>query len=68
MPKNGKEQKEKNVDKEQQNDNKKIIRVLKKHVGNIKHVKLNMKIFFFQAIESIKRLKIEKIGYNVGGH
>jgi hypothetical protein len=28
--------------------------VLEKHVGNIKHVKLNMKIFFFQAIESIE--------------
>jgi len=47
MPKNGKEQKNRNVDKEQQMTTKKI-GVLKKHVGNIKHVKLNMKIFFFQ--------------------
>jgi hypothetical protein len=31
-------------------------------------VKLNMKIFFFQAIEGIKTLKIEGIKYNVGGH
>ncbi len=46
----------------------KKIGVLKKHVGNIKHVKLNMNFFFFQAIESIKRLKIESIGYNVEGH
>jgi hypothetical protein len=29
---------------------------------------LNMKIFFFQAIEGIKTLKIEGIKYNVGGH
>jgi hypothetical protein len=42
--------------------------MLKKHVGNIKHVKLNMKNFFSQAIESIKTLKIEGIGYNVRGH
>jgi hypothetical protein len=42
--------------------------VSKNHVGNAKGVKLNMKIFFYQAIESIKTLKIESIGYNVGGH
>ncbi len=42
--------------------------MLKKHVGNTKGVKLNMIFFFFQAIESIKKLKIESIGYNVGGH
>ncbi len=45
-----------------------IIRVSKKHVGNAKGVKLNMKNFFYQAIESIKTLKIESIRYNVGGH
>ncbi len=42
--------------------------VLNKHIGNIKDVKLNMKIFFSQTIEGIKTLKIEGIGYNVGGH
>jgi hypothetical protein len=44
------------------------IGLLKRHVGNTKGVKLNMKIFFFQEIEGIKTLKIEGIGYNVGGH
>jgi hypothetical protein len=39
----------------------------KRHVGDAKSVKLNMKIFFYQAIESIKTLKIESIRYNVGG-
>jgi hypothetical protein len=42
--------------------------VLKKLVENTKSVKLNMKIFFFQAIEDIKTLKIEGIEYNVGRH
>jgi len=42
--------------------------VSKRHVGNAKGVKLNMKIFFYQTIESIKTLKIEGIGYNVGPH
>jgi hypothetical protein len=42
--------------------------VLKKCVGNAKGVKLNMKILCFQAIGGIKTLKIEGIGYNVGGH
>jgi hypothetical protein len=41
--------------------------VSKRHVGNAKVVKLKMKIFFYQAIESIKILKIESIRYNVGG-
>jgi hypothetical protein len=41
--------------------------VLKRHIGNTKGVKLNMKIFFFQAIEDIKTLKVEDIRYNVGG-
>jgi len=45
-----------------------IIRVLKKCIGNAKGVKLNMKILCFQAIGGIKTLKIEGIGYNVGGH
>jgi thiamine pyrophosphokinase len=45
-----------------------IIRVLKRGIGKTKGVKLNMKILFFQAIEGIKTLKIEGIGYNVGGH
>jgi len=45
-----------------------IIGVSKRHVGNAKGVKLNMKIFFYQTIESIKTLKIEGIGYNVGPH
>ncbi len=44
-----------------------IIGVSKRHVGNAKVVKLKMKIFFYQAIESIKILKIESIRYNVGG-
>jgi hypothetical protein len=44
-----------------------IIGVSKRHVGNAKGVKLNMKIFFYQAIESIKTLKIKSIRYNVGG-
>ncbi len=30
---------------------------MKRHVGNTKGVKLNMKNFFFQAIEGIKTLK-----------
>jgi hypothetical protein len=47
---------------------KKNIGMLKRHVGNTNGVKLNMKIFFFQPIEHIKTLKIEGIGYNVGGH
>jgi hypothetical protein len=42
--------------------------VSKRHIENTKGVKLNMKIFFFQAIESIKTLKIEGIGYNVEEH
>jgi hypothetical protein len=42
--------------------------VLKRHIGNTKGVKLNMKIFFFHAIEGIKTLKIEGIGYNVEEH
>jgi hypothetical protein len=42
--------------------------VLNKHIGNIKDVKLNTKKFFSQTIEGIKTLKIEGIGYNVGGH
>jgi hypothetical protein len=42
--------------------------VLKRHIGNTKGVKLNMKIFFFQAIKGIKTLKIEGIGYNVEEH
>jgi hypothetical protein len=42
--------------------------MVRRHVGNTKGVKLNMKIFFFQAIEDIKTLKIECIGYNVGEH
>jgi hypothetical protein len=29
---------------------------------------LNMKIFLLQAIEGIKTLRIESIGYNVGRH
>jgi len=45
-----------------------IIGVSKKHVGIAKGVKLNMNFFFYQAIKSIKTLKIESIGYNVGGH
>ncbi len=40
----------------------------KRHVGNAKGVKLNMKIFLYQAIENIKRLKIKGIAYIVGGH
>jgi len=42
--------------------------VLKRHIGNTKGVKLNMKNFFFQAIKDIQTLKIENIGHNVGGH
>jgi hypothetical protein len=38
-----------------------MISVLKKYVENTKGFKLNMKIFFFQAIEGIKTLKIEGI-------
>jgi hypothetical protein len=68
MTKNGKEKKDKNVNEEQPNDPQKKIGMLKRHVGNSKGVKLNMKIFFFQAIEDIKTLKIEGVGYNVGGH
>jgi hypothetical protein len=45
-----------------------IIGVSKRHVGNVKGVKLNMKIFFYQAMENIKTLKIESIRYNVEGH
>ncbi len=40
----------------------------KRHVENAKGVKLNTKIFFYQAIENIKTLKIEGIGYIVEGH
>jgi hypothetical protein len=47
---------------------KKKIGMLRRHVGNTKGVKLNMKNFFFQVVEDIKTLKIEGIGYNVGGH
>jgi hypothetical protein len=43
-------------------------RGVKRHIGNIKGAKLNMKILFFQAIEGIKTLKIESIRYNVGEH
>jgi hypothetical protein len=42
--------------------------VLKRHIGNTNAIKLSTKIFFFQAIEDIKTLKIENIGYNAGGH
>jgi hypothetical protein len=42
--------------------------VLKNTLENTNGVKLNMKKFFFQAIEGIKTLKIEGIGYNVRGH
>jgi hypothetical protein len=41
--------------------------VLKRHFENTKGVKLNIKVFFFQAIEGIKTLKIKGIRYNVGG-
>ncbi len=41
---------------------------VRRHIENIKGVKLNMKNFFFQAIEDIKSFKIESIEYNVGGH
>jgi len=68
MTKIGKEQKDRNVDEEQPNDQKQNIGMLKRHVGNTNGVKLNMKNFFFQPIEDIKTLKIEGIGYNVGGH
>ncbi len=40
----------------------------KRHVGNVKGVKLNMKKIFLSSIQSIKTLKIENIKYNVGGH
>jgi hypothetical protein len=43
-------------------------RGVEKHIGNTKGVNLNMKNFFFHAIEGIKTLKIEGIGYNVGRH
>jgi hypothetical protein len=39
--------------------------MLKRHIGNTKGIKLNMKIFFFQTIKCIKTLKVEGIGYNV---
>jgi hypothetical protein len=42
--------------------------MLKRHIGNTNAIKLNMKNFLFQAIEDIKTLKIENIGYNVGRH
>ncbi len=45
-----------------------IIGMLKRHIGNTNAIKLNMKNFLFQAIEDIKTLKIENIGYNAGGH
>jgi len=44
------------------------IGVLKRHVGNTKGVKLNIKIFSFQAIKGIKTLKIKCIEHNVGRH
>jgi len=63
MTKNGEEQKYMN-DKITTINN----RGVKMHIGNTMGVKLNMKIFFFQVVEDIKTLKIESIGYNVGGH
>jgi hypothetical protein len=42
--------------------------VLKRHVGNTKGVKLNMKFFSFQIIENIKTLKIECIEHSVRRH
>jgi hypothetical protein len=48
MTKNGKEQKNRNVDEEQPNDKKKF-GLLKMHVGNTKGVKLNMKFFLFPS-------------------
>lgn len=42
--------------------------MLKKHIGNTKSLKLNMKNFFFQTIKCIKTLKVEGIGYNVREH
>ncbi len=68
MLKNGEKQKDRNVDKEQKKIQQEIIRVLKKHVGKTKSVKLNMKLLFFQVIKGIKTLKVKGIGYNVGGH
>jgi hypothetical protein len=56
---------EKNINIGMLTMNDKIVTInnsgVKRHIGNIKSVKLNMKIFFFQAIKDIKTLKIETL-------
>lgn len=42
-------------------------KVLKMHVRNIRGARLDM-IFYFRAIGGTKTLRVEDVGYNVGGH
>jgi hypothetical protein len=43
-----------------------IIGGSKRHIGNIKCDKLNMKVFLFLTIKGIKTLRMEGVRYNVG--
>jgi hypothetical protein len=45
-----------------------IVGMLRRHIENIRAIKLYMIFFLFHAIGDTMTLKVESVGYNVEGH